>query len=70
MIKNILIFTTGILFGLFIANYSNMNFVQPANAEVAGMDSWDLKHDYDFKKAVKDVISSDCHISGNNIYCY
>lgn len=70
MIKNILILTTGILFGLFIANNSHIDFVQPANAEVAGMDSWDLKTDYDFKRAVKEIISSDCHISRNDIYCY
>ena len=70
MIKNILILTTGILFGLFIANYSNKNFVQPANAEVAGMDSYDLKYDYDFKKAVKDVVSSSCRIRDEKIYCY
>ena len=70
MIKNILIFTIGILIGLFITNYSHIDFIQPANAEVAGMDSYDLKYDYDFKKAVKEIVSSDCHISGDDIYCY
>ena len=70
MAKNILILSIGIILGLFFGNYSYTYFIQSVNAEVAGMDAWDLKHDYDFKKAVKDIIADDCQISGNSIYCY
>ena len=37
--------------------------VPKANAEVAGMDSYDLRYDYDFKHAVKSIVE-DCDITG------
>ena len=41
-----------------------------ANADVAGMDYYDLYYDYDFKTAVRKVVESDCYISsGTYIYC-
>jgi hypothetical protein len=30
--------------------------ISPTHADVAGMDDYDLKSDYDFKKAVKEMI--------------
>lgn len=38
-------------------------FATEARAEVAGMDSYDLRTDYDFKKAVERIVE-DCHIYG------
>jgi hypothetical protein len=35
----------------------------PAQAEVAGMDYFALRTDYDFKKAVRHVVE-DCDVSG------
>ena len=40
-----------------------------AHADVDGMNYYDLYYDYDFKKAVRKVVESDCYLSGNNIYC-
>ena len=37
--------------------------VSEAKAEVAGMDSWDLQMDFDFKQAVEYIVES-CDVSG------
>ena len=39
-------------------------YVPQVQAEVDGMDSWDLRSDYDFKKAVEDIIE-DCSVDGS-----
>ena len=39
-------------------------FTAQAKAEVAGMDYYDLKSDYDFKKAVRQIVEN-CDISGH-----
>ena len=44
------------------------NFLQNANAKVAGMDDSDLKSDNDFREAVEDIIE-DCEIDDNEIDC-
>ena len=47
-------------------------YVPEANAEVAGMDSYELRTDYDFKKAVKYVVENNCTAeddSYGSIYC-
>ena len=41
-----------------------------AQADVAGMDYYDLKSDYDFKKAVRRVVSSYCNVSSSSIYMW
>jgi len=40
-------------------------YIPEAQAEVADMDSWDLRRDYDFKKAVKSIIVNDCMAEGD-----
>ena len=47
------------------------DFPPKANADVAGMDYYDLKSDYDFKKAVKRVVSGYCRVydGDENISC-
>ncbi len=39
-------------------------FIETAHADVAGMDSYDLRYDYDFKNAVKSIVE-DCDVSGH-----
>ena len=71
MKKLLTVLFIGFLFGYFVSNILGTKVEQKANAEVAGMDKWDLKRDYDFKNAVKDVISSDCYIDRyGRIVCY
>ena len=44
---------------------NNVNLVNKVMAEVAGMSWYDLKSDYDFKKAVKRVVESNCTVERN-----
>ena len=58
------------LIALSIASIPYSNLIVPkAYADVAGMDYYDLKSDYDFKKAVKSVVSLNCRAQGSRIYC-
>lgn len=41
----------------------DMSFTPSAAAEVAGMDAYDLRLDYDFKRAVQHIVEQ-CHVSG------
>ena len=51
------------LSGYFVANILSPKFgFQPAKAEVAGMNSYDLKYDYDFKRAVEMIVEDNCEI--------
>ena len=60
-----------IFFSIFAAGYIVSDFlntfdieiVKNLKADVAGMDYYDLKSDYDFKKAVKRIVE-DCDVSG------
>lgn len=60
-----------IYFSIFAAGYImndvltafDIEIVRNLNADVAGMDYYDLKSDYDFKKAVKRIVE-DCSVSG------
>ena len=52
----------------FIARDLSDMMIKNANAEVAGMDSYDLKSDYDFKRAVQMVVE-DCYVDGEYISC-
>lgn len=66
----------GILFLAFCVVYTMCGIcgleitVKNAQAEVAGMDSYDLKYDYDFKRAVKAVVEDNCEVDGTSISCY
>ena len=44
------------------------DLIDEVNAEVAGMDSYDLKYDYDFKKAVESIVE-DCEVDRDEIEC-
>ena len=48
---------------LFRADDSFSLFANEAKAEVAGMDYFDLRSDYDFKRAVRYIVE-DCEVSG------
>ena len=57
--------TFAFLVGFFVSNIvTNVDFgiISKANAEVAGMGYYDLKSDYDFKKAVRRVVESYCQV--------
>jgi len=43
--------------------------VTEANADVAGMDYYDLRRDRDFKKAVRYVINGSCYVDNQYVYC-
>ena len=48
---------------------SKIDFIDQADAEVAGMSHWDLKYDYDFKRAVRDIVEDCTSDSDGYIYC-
>lgn len=58
------------LIGLgFILNAITTSLVGTANAEVAGMNRYDLRYDWDFRRAVEDIVE-DCRIdSFDDIRC-
>ena len=59
----ILIFILGLISGIILDKTT-----APARAEVAGMDSYDLRYDYDFKRAVQSIVE-DCTVDGEDISC-
>ena len=62
-----LIFTSGYMFN-DIVNKLGYDLTTPVHAEVAEMDSYDLRTDYDFKKAVKYVVENNCSVSDGWVY--
>jgi hypothetical protein len=58
---------------LFLAGYFAHDvvtqFAPVAVAEVAGMDQYELKRDYDFKRAVKKVVSGNCYVDDGYVSC-
>jgi len=62
MKKQILFTILGVVIGLFIASILNSVSIQPANATVAGLNNYDLRNDYDFKKAVRHIVEDSCII--------
>ena len=59
------------LIALSIASIPYSNLIVPkAYADVAGMNYNDLKSDYDFKKAVRRVVESDCNLSDDSIWMW
>jgi hypothetical protein len=61
------IIAVGII-GINIQLFKN-DIVSNANAEVAGMNSFELRLDYDFKSAVMRIVE-DCKVIGSKIDCY
>lgn len=57
------IFILGLISGIILDKT-----IVPARAEVAGMNSYDLKYDYDFKRAVQSIVE-DCTVDGEDISC-
>ena len=57
-----------IVVSILYTNGFNFSIIPKVNAEVAGMNKYDLKYDYDFKGAVEDIIE-DCDVDGEEIYC-
>ena len=60
----------------FLVGYAANDFVhafslgaQPAHAEVAGMNYWDLKNDRDFKKDVRRTVQNYCTVYGESLSC-
>jgi len=43
-------------------------YFSDAHAKVGGMDAWDLKYDWDFKKAVHSIVE-DCSVLDTTISC-
>ncbi len=69
MVRKRILFGSLLIGLLFAETFSLMAY--KANAEIAGMDAYDLRTDYDFKKAVKQVVSSSCYVnSSGQIDCY
>ena len=57
--NKILLFLTIFSFGYVKSDLlrdNKINLVGEVKAEVAGMDSYDLRYDYDFKRAVRKVV--------------
>ncbi len=59
----ITIFALGFIGGLIVSQT-----VVPVKAEVAGMGSYDLQYDWDFRNAVQSIIE-DCTVDGDEISC-
>lgn len=52
----------------YTANGIIKEFIPSANADVAGMEYYDLKYDWDFKHAVESIVE-DCSVDDNSISC-
>ena len=73
--NNKLTIPIAILIGFFMiavsilyTNGFNFSIIPKVNAEVDGMDAYDLENDYDFKNAVEEIIE-DCEVDGEEIDC-
>lgn len=53
----------------YLSNILVNNLVSPVHAEVAGMNYYDLKYDYDFKKAVENIVEGCSVDSYGDISC-
>lgn len=70
MKKILLALLLGFIFGFYAQSHISI-IEQKAHAEVAGMSKYDLKYDYDFKNAVKDIVSDSCSVGYNgSINCF
>ena len=66
--KNFILILTVFSAGYLFNDLTNLNLLQSAQAEIAGMDRSDLRSDSDFKKAVRDIIE-DCEVEDDEIDC-
>jgi hypothetical protein len=48
---------------------SRLNLVPVAEADIMGMGYRELSRDRDFKKAVQRVVSGNCYVDLDSIYC-
>jgi hypothetical protein len=62
------IFSVGYMFNDIIREY-NIQPITNASADVAGMDQFDLRLDYDFKKAVAYIVERECRVNNRYIRC-
>ena len=63
--NKILLFLTIFSFGYVTSDLlrdNKINLIGEVKAEVAGMDSYDLRYDYDFKRAVRKVVEKYCEV--------
>ena len=71
--KKVFLLAAVFSFGYVANDFANnrFNLVPLAQADVAGMDYYDLKSDYDFKKAVRSIVE-DCegtgYVDGDYLY--
>ena len=71
MRKAILLLMFGYLLGFYITDTIKVPLTQSAKADVAGMNRYDLRYDYEFKNAVKDIIEDDCQVEADGgISCW
>ncbi|MCH9757731.1 MAG: hypothetical protein K0U19_01320 [Proteobacteria bacterium] len=66
--KSILIGSILIALAIIFRVDENVSLVPEAKAEIAGMSYWDLRTDYDFKKAVKYIVEN-CDVYDTEISC-
>ena len=66
--QSILIGSFMIAVSILYTNGFNFSIIPKVNAEVDGMDAYDLENDYDFKYAVEEIIE-DCEVDGEEIDC-
>lgn len=71
MKKSIILLVLVFLFGYFVSDVLGSQFIQSVKAEVAGMNRYSLRYDYDFKNAVKDIVEDDCQVEADGgISCW
>jgi hypothetical protein len=59
--KNLLLGIIAINLTFISANLA-LRSVEPVQAEIDGMDYYDLKRDRDFRRAVKDIVDENCRV--------
>ncbi len=66
--KQIVLVIALFTFGVLTSEFTH-HFIGEAEADVGGMNYYQLKRDRDFKKAVKSVVSGNCFVEGEYVYC-
>ena len=56
------IFSLGYMFNDLVGKM-DIEWIQKVDAEVAGMDQYDLQYDWDFKRAVLQTVTDNCHVN-------
>jgi len=70
-VKKVFVLAAVFSFGYVANDIANnrISVVPLAQAEVAGMNYNDLRRDRDFKKAVQRVVSGNCYVDDDTVYC-